>query len=213
MFVCGIAWTVAITMSQYDGFYAWLHGVPASAIASIAYWFARAREMRTIENMTSVALMLTLAPFCAVTTLALCDPERWGEQLASLSLMTGFGIMVTPRWIAYIPAIVVTPMLMTAISKQRWFIAAPLWVLIVTAIPLGGIVGILVLTPLWARVVSESAGLTTNWMLAGAISGSITLAAIVALYRLLVAKRIDNSLNNGVALTGDPLHGPPAADP
>ncbi len=43
MFVCGFAWTVAITMSQYDGFYAWLYCVPASAIASIAYWFVRGK--------------------------------------------------------------------------------------------------------------------------------------------------------------------------
>jgi hypothetical protein len=39
MLVCALAWTAAIAISQHVGFYAWLLGVPGSAVACIVYWF------------------------------------------------------------------------------------------------------------------------------------------------------------------------------
>jgi uncharacterized membrane protein len=78
----------------------------------------------------------------------------------------------------------IAPFLMSLAARTRRFATAPLFLLICTAIFTGAIIGVFVL----ARIIrialnDDEARLAINWALAGASSGSITLVAIVLMYR------------------------------
>lgn len=136
--------------------------------------------------------MLTLAPFSAVTALVFYEPARWGGAPTFLSLMgmTIFAVITVPMWITYIPSIVITPLVMNKISKRDTFMNTPIFLAMIKAILIGGISGILVLTPAWVIAFSESGDLAMNWLFAGAISGALTLTVIVMLYKLLINKMV-----------------------
>jgi hypothetical protein len=131
----------------------------------------------------SFIVMVTMSPIVAVTTLVCYDPERWGGSLNPLAIlvMSFFGLITTPLWPTYIPALVVTPFLMHRVASSRWFKTQSLSFIVFISFLLGIIAGIGVISIIvpWR----ESLDLILNWLAAGAVSGGITLPIISLLFR------------------------------
>lgn len=136
------------------------------------------------STITCIILMLTLAPLIACSTVVCLDPSRWGGSINPITIvvMAFFGVISTPVWPTYIPALIITPLLMRMVSRSQVFGSARLPMLIGLSLVLGAIAGVLVLI----RVILMSLNdpkLAMNWAIAGAVSGAITLMLIVLVYR------------------------------
>ena len=137
------------------------------------------------RSLISVILMLTLSPILAVTTLVCSHPERWGGSRDPLSIlvMSAFGLITIPLWLTYIPAIIITPLVMRRIAVRPDFRALPLPVTLTVALLVGAIAGICVVILPVIMSLSDSLSLAFNWASAGAVSGAVTLALITMIYR------------------------------
>lgn len=136
------------------------------------------------RTIICVILMLTVAPLVACSTVVCLDPSRWGGSINPITIiiMAFFGVISTPVWPTYIPALIITPLLMRVISRTRVFRSTRLPVLIGLSLMLGAIAGALVLIRVILMSLNDSK-LAMNWAIAGAMAGSITLMLIVLVYR------------------------------
>lgn len=127
--------------------------------------------------------MVTISPAVTVTTLVCWSPERWGGSLNPLAIlaMSFFGLITTPLWPTYIPALALTPIVMHGISRTGLFKSLPFAVILGASLVLGVIAGIGVISVIvpW----HESSDLVLNWIATGAVSGGVTLAVISCIYR------------------------------
>jgi hypothetical protein len=128
-------------------------------------------------------VMTTVAPVAAVSTVVCWNPERWGGSVNPLAIlgMAFFGLITTPLWPTYIPAIVVTPLVMSKIAGLGIFNRLPLLILGGISLVIGAVAGIAVISIIvpW----HDSLDLILNWVSAGAVSGAVTLAVISLIYR------------------------------
>jgi hypothetical protein len=136
------------------------------------------------DIILSFLTMVTVAPVVAVATLVWWNPERWGGSVNPLSIiaMAVFGLLTTPLWPTYIPAVAVTPFVMHWVARLRFFSSWPLAVVLGISFVLGAIAGfgvISIIVP-W----DETADLILNWVAAGGISGGVTLTMISFIFRL-----------------------------
>jgi len=141
-----------------------------------------------MRALITVALMLTVSPFVATFTLVCWKPDRWGDTLNpfAILLMGYFGLLTFPGLFGYVLAIVTTPLLMSAVSKQKAFVSLPLPLLLSLAFLIGAVAGLCVMAPAIVRASRHgSLDLTLNWAAAGAVSGGVTLVLIAVVYRKL----------------------------
>jgi hypothetical protein len=140
-----------------------------------------------MKAILSVLAMLTVAPLVAATTLVCWQPERWGGSLNPLAIavMAFFGLFTVPLWPTYIPALIITPLLMNWISAHRGFGRLPLPVLLGLSLPVGAVAGVCVTMPLFLVALHDSSDYhqALPWAGAGAVAGAITLTLICLLYR------------------------------
>jgi len=131
----------------------------------------------------AVLVMTIVAPIAAVTTLVCWNPERWGGSINPLAIlgMAFFGVITTPLWPTYIPAIVLTPLVVSRIARLQVFKRMPLVIICGVSVVIGGICGIAVISIVvpW----HESLDLILNWVSADAVSGAVALAVISLIYR------------------------------
>ena len=127
--------------------------------------------------------MVTISPVLAVTTLVCWNPARWGGSINPLAIliMSFFGLITTPLWPTYIPALAITPIIMRRIASLGFFKSLPLPLILGISLVLGVFAGIGVISIIvpW----DDSLDLVLNWVSAGAVSGGITLALISFIYR------------------------------
>jgi hypothetical protein len=140
------------------------------------------RETKTIR---SVIAMVILAPLVAATTLVCGWPERWGGSISPLAIITigFFGLITTPLWPTYIPAIILTPLLMRKIAPHRLFMKLPIMVLMLMSLLLGAVGGVCVMFPVIRISLQDGADCAVQWEMAGAFSGAITLTVICLIHR------------------------------
>jgi hypothetical protein len=129
----------------------------------------------------SIVAMLTIAPVVAATTLNCFYPESFGGLLNPLSIagMAIFGLVTVPLWPTYIPSIILVSWLMNRISVVQALMRIPLPVLIGLSVLIGSLGGMLVMMP----VVVQSQCNALGWIMAGTVSGAITLPAICIVHR------------------------------
>jgi len=134
----------------------------------------------------SVFMLLSLAPIVAVSALVFGDPERWSESQHPLAIlvMAFFGLFTTPLWPTYIPALVLTPLIMHKVSQKRLFKKVPFALLLIIALAVGAVAGVFVMFPLILMERADSSGHPANWAMAGAVSGALSLVMITILYRM-----------------------------
>lgn len=162
-------------------------------------------HMRT--TLTLVA-MLVVAPLVAATTLVCWQPDRWGSSANPLAIATiaFFGVLSVPLWPTYIPALIITPLLMKRVSAHRTFVHLPLAVLVMLSILVGALAGSCVFTPvvLLASMDATGSGLVLNWLATGAVSGAVTLTLISLIHRF-----VDHRAEPSAALNVGPATPPP----
>jgi hypothetical protein len=140
-----------------------------------------------MKAVLSVVVMLTVAPLVAVTTLVCWEPERWGGSLNPLAIavMALFGLLSVPLWPTYIPALIITPLLMNWVSAHRAFGRLSLPIFLGLFLLVGAVAGVCVMIPLILMALNDSLDYhqALTWVGAGAVSGAVTLALICLLYR------------------------------
>jgi hypothetical protein len=140
-----------------------------------------------MKAILSVLAMLIVAPLVAVTTLVCWQPERWGGSLNPLAIavMALFGLLTVPLWPTYIPALIITPLLMNWISAQRAFARLSLPVLLGLSLSVGAVAGLCVMIRLFLMALNDAPDYHQALPLAGAgaVSGAITLTLICLVYR------------------------------
>jgi uncharacterized BrkB/YihY/UPF0761 family membrane protein len=97
--------------------------------------------------------------------------------------MSLFGLLTVPLWPTYIPAIVLTPIVMKRIEAHRTFSTLPVALLVAIALPVGAVAGVGVLGYAILSALKDSAELAANWTTAGAVSGAVTSCVICVIYR------------------------------
>ncbi len=130
--------------------------------------------------------MLTIAPLVAVITLSILSPAEFGggPSIQNVLGMYFFAIITVPMWITYIPSIILSPIMMRKIDKRKSFHELAIIKLILISVPVGALCGMLIFLPILLAVLADSSPLMSTWVLAGAISGSISLTLIVLMYRM-----------------------------
>jgi hypothetical protein len=127
--------------------------------------------------------MTTVAPVAAATTLVCWNPGRWGGSFNPLAIlgMAFFGLITTPLWPTYIPALALTPMAMRRIAAWRAFRTLPLALIVSVSLVIGAVAGFAVISIIvpW----NDSPDLIGNWVSAGVVSGAVTLAIISLIHR------------------------------
>lgn len=95
--------------------------------------------------------------------------------------MSFFGLITAPLWPTYIPALALTPIVMRWVSQIRLFNSLPRAVVLSISFVLGVIAGVGVISIIvpW----HESADLVLNWVVAGGVSGGVTLTVISFIFR------------------------------
>ena len=145
--------------------------------------------------------MLTVAPLVAVATLVCCDPQRWGGSLNPLAIvvMALFGIFTAPLWLTYIPALIITPLLMKRVSTSLAFHRAPLPVVLGLSAVVGALAGVCVMLRLVLMVLRDSSGYgeAFTFASAGAVAGAVSLSLICLLYRYGERRAEPNTSPNG----------------
>ena len=138
-----------------------------------------------MKALLSVMAMLTVSPVLAVTALVYSHPDRWRESgnLVSILAMSVFGVLTTPLWPTYIPAIVSCPFIMRRIATYRTFKSLPLPAILGISLLVGASAGICVMGPAIVLSLQDSGGLPLDWVWAGALSGGLTLTVISLIYR------------------------------
>jgi hypothetical protein len=152
-----------------------------------------------IQNIICISLILTLAPVVACSTVVLLDASYWGGSFNPLIVITMavFGLFTAPIWPTYIPALIITPILMTAVTRCTGFFKIHLCYVIIISLLIGSLAGVAILWPIVLRVLSDhEPTLATNWAIAGAVAGGITLTSIVMVYRKAVVYNKDRTLHN-----------------
>ncbi len=137
--------------------------------------------------------MVILAPLVATTTLVCGWPERWGGSINPLVIITMalFGIITTPLWPTYIPAIVLTPLLIRKIAPHRLFMKLAIPVLILLSLLLGALGGIFVMFPIIRMSLHEGPEYALQWIMAGVFSGAITFTVICVIHRCISEKGVE----------------------
>jgi hypothetical protein len=163
-----------------------------------------------MRKLLTIVAMLTVAPITAVTALVCYAPDRWGGSFNPLNIlvMSVFGLFTVPLWPTYIPAVVLTPWLMSGVSSHRWFVEYPLWLVLLFSCLAGTALGLCVFSPL---LLMSSHDKTTfvNWALAGAVSGAVTLAVISCIYRFVRPESEPSASPNGGPATPPPITSAP----
>lgn len=142
-------------------------------------------DRRETKTILSVIAMVVLAPLVATTTLVCGWPERWGGSISPLAIITMalFGLITIPLWPTYIPAIILTPLLMRKIAPHRLFINLSIPVLVLTSLLLGALGGLCIMFPVIRMSLHTEFAL--QWKMAGACSGAITLTVICLIHRCI----------------------------
>ncbi len=144
--------------------------------------------MMTPNNKTSIirliicfTLIITVAPFCASFTLVCVETTKCGDfiSLNNILMISFFGLFTPPVWIA----LFITPIIMHIVAKQPWFIKLESWKLVILAIISGALGGIITTTPIWLETLDGPFEDARKWLVAGAVSGAITLTLIAFVYR------------------------------
>ena len=146
------------------------------------------------RNAVCVMVMLTVAPIAAATALVAHDPAPWGGSLNPLAVivMALFGLLTVPLWFTYVPALILTPKIMHKISRRPFFRTTPAPLLMVVSLAVGPVAGVLIMAPiLFPALADRNFQALTDWVIAGAVSGAITLAVLTLLYRLNNAPQTD----------------------
>ena len=133
--------------------------------------------------------MLTVAPLVAATTLQ-CWQTEGPLDLFGIVTIVVFGWVSIPLWPTYIPAVLVTPVLMHWLSARRVFRALPLPLLFVLSAFAGALAGVAVMaTPIILALKRVSGHHQAfSWAVLGAVSGAVTFPWICLLYRLGVRR-------------------------
>jgi hypothetical protein len=171
-----------------------------------------------MKTMLTLMAMLVVAPLVAATTLVCWQPDRWGGSVNPLAIaaIAFFGVLSVPLWPTYIPALIITPLLMKRVSAHRSFVHLPLAVLVVLSILVGALAGSCVIMPvvLMASMDSTGSDLVLNWLATGAVSGAVTLTLISLIHRLVDARAEPSAAPNGGPATPPPIptvtKGPPS---
>jgi len=155
------------------------------AVSVIRQVFVNRMTRPTIQTLLSVAVMVTVAPVVAVTTLVCCNPDRWGGSVNPLNIavMSFFGLLTVPLWPTYIPAIVFTPLLMRWVAGRRDFTTLPIPLVLVLSTLIGAVAGVCVLSYVVLLSLKGSSTMVLGWLTAGSISGGFTLSVICLIYR------------------------------
>jgi hypothetical protein len=150
----------------------------------------RDNEMLNKKTITSVVLMLTVAPLSASLTLVLLDPGRWGGSLSIVNILmiSAFGMITGPLWVTYCPALIITPIYMQKLASKPNFYTMQIGSFVAKAIFRGAIGGVIVLSPAWILTLADPIKFTMNWLFAGAVSGAITGTVISVTYRNLTVQ-------------------------
>ena len=142
--------------------------------------------------------MITVAPAIAVTALIWWNQGRWGTDLNLPAILVGslFGLITVPLWPTYIPALVLTPILMNRIANHRSFFTLRLVLFLAIAFSFGAVAGVVVLGYPVILALGDSVELATNWAFAGAVSGGVTSTLICMIYRYVPRNGYQSSAAN-----------------
>ncbi len=139
-----------------------------------------------IPTIGALIVMLIVAPLVATTTLVCCHPD-WGggveQAIFDIPIMALFGLITVPLWPTYIPAIVLTPLMMRRVAAWQSFHSTPLPVVILFSMIIGSLFGVLILAPVIVMSIHHNEGLYRDWIFAGAVSGAVTLTCICVIHR------------------------------
>lgn len=139
-----------------------------------------------MHSIFCVLLMLTVAPIVTCSTLVILDPSRWGGNASPLTVlvMAFFGLISRPIWPTYVPALIVTPLLMGIVAKSRFIVAMPLSALLGLSFAVGAIAGFLVMGRMVLLTLHDhDPKMAMNWAIAGGVGGAVTLILVVLVYR------------------------------
>lgn len=164
-------------------------------------------DRRETKTILSVIAMVILAPLVATTTLVCGWPERWGGSISPWAIITMalFGLITTPLWPTYIPAIILTPLLMRRIAPHRLFVNLPIPVLVLMSLLIGALGGICVMFPVIRM--SLHTEFVLQWKMAGACSGAITLTLICLIHRCIPKHRCRTMPSTTTSCPCGPLGG------
>jgi hypothetical protein len=139
-----------------------------------------------MKTKLTFAALLVIAPLVAATTLVCWQPERWGGSINPLAIATiaFFGLLSVPLWPTYIPALIVTPLVMKWVSASQAFTRLPVAALVVLSLLIGALVGLGVIMPV-VPMESKDPDLILNWRSAGAVAGAVTLVVISLIHRFV----------------------------
>lgn len=142
--------------------------------------------MKIVKEIISILIMIIIAPMIVVITLSILNPAEFGggPNIKNILAMYVFGLITVPMWLTYIPSIILTPIIMRRIDKQKEFHELPIRKIILLSTPVGALCGVLILFPVLLPVFIGSSPLLSSWVFAGVVSGSITLTLIALIYRL-----------------------------
>ena len=162
--------------------------------------------------------MLVVAPLVAATTLVCWQPDRWGGSVnpLAIAMIAFFGVISVPLWPTYIPAVIITPLIMKRVSAHRAFLRLPLPVLVGLSLLVGALAGscVIMRAVLMASMDSTGSDLVLNWLTTGAVSGAVTLALISLIHRLVDTRAEPCASPNGGPATPPPIptvtEGPPS---
>lgn len=151
-----------------------------------------------MRKLLTIVAMLTVAPITAVTALVCYAPDRWSGSFNPLNIivMSVFGLFTVPLWPTYIPAVVLTPWIMSGVSSHRWFIQSPLWIVLLLSCMVGAVLGLCVFSPL-LLINSHEKTTLVNWSFAGAVSGAATLTVISCIHRFVRSESEPGASPNG----------------
>lgn len=144
------------------------------------------------RNLLCIFLLLTLAPLVATTTLVCSGPTRFGitnpiEIPIAIVCMAFFGLITVPLWLTYIPTLILTPIVMTKLSRTTKFQTMSLPLLLTLAAFIGLLMGLLIFAPILYPIRGYH-DLLVPWAAAGATSGLITFPSIAFTYRYFSPK-------------------------
>ena len=127
--------------------------------------------------------MVTIAPIILFTALVCWNPEGVGGSINPLLMLAGsvFVLFTTELWPTYIPAVVLTPLIVRQVARMQSFQNLPMLFLLSIAFVLGFIAGVGVVSIIvpW----HESAKVISALCAAGGVSGGVTLAIISFIFR------------------------------
>ncbi|MEI6862499.1 MAG: hypothetical protein WCL04_09640 [Verrucomicrobiota bacterium] len=138
-----------------------------------------------MKTKLTFAALLVVAPLVAATTLVCWEPARWGGSISPLAIatMAFFGVLSVPLWPTYIPALIITPLVMKRVSASRVFMRLPLPALMGVSLLVGALAGFGVIMPVVPEL--KDSDLVLMWASAGAAAGAVTLTLIFLIHRFV----------------------------